>query len=71
VLANTYELVALDGRAKLAMLRALALPLRVLTWALPSQGNCFGFWVTRPRYPADLQPWLELDHGDIVPKRHR
>lgn len=50
------------------LLRALALPLRVLTWVLPSQGNCFGFWVTKPTYPDDLQPWLTLDRDVVVPK---
>jgi SAM-dependent methyltransferase len=50
------------------LLRALAIPLQILTWALPSQGNCFGFWVTKPTYPDDLQPWLTV-HGDaVVPK---
>jgi SAM-dependent methyltransferase len=65
-----YELVALAGPSKLALLKALAIPLRVLTWALPSQGNCFGFWVTRPKYPEDLQPWLTIADGTILPKGH-
>ncbi len=42
------------------LLRALAVPLRVLTWVAPTQGNCFGFWITKPRYPDDLQPWLAI-----------
>ena len=51
------------------LLRALAIPLRVLTWAAPKQGNCFGFWVTKPSYPDDLQPWLAIEHDQVVPKK--
>jgi SAM-dependent methyltransferase len=63
-----YEVV--PGRAKRTLLRALSVPLRALTRVMPSQGNCFGFWIEKPRYPADLQPWLTLEDGEIVPK-HR
>jgi SAM-dependent methyltransferase len=52
------------------LLRALAMPLKLLTWALPSQGNCFGFWVTKPKFPDDLQPWLTVADGTILPKGH-
>jgi SAM-dependent methyltransferase len=52
------------------LLRAISIPLRILTWALPSQGNCFGFWVTKPKYPDDLQPWLTVADGHILPKGH-
>jgi SAM-dependent methyltransferase len=64
-----YEVVAMQGRSKLALLKALAMPLKAVTWALPSQGNCFAFWVDKPQFPADLQPWLTMDGDAIVPKR--
>jgi SAM-dependent methyltransferase len=52
------------------LLRALSIPLRVLTWAVPSQGNCFGFWVAKPKLPDDLQPWLTVENGEILVKGH-
>lgn len=64
-----WDLVALSGRGKLALLRVLSIPLRLVTRIAPSQGNCFGFWATKPEYPRDLQPWLTMENDTIVPKR--
>jgi SAM-dependent methyltransferase len=60
---------AVPAGTRRALLRALELPLRALTRITPSQGNCFGFWIDKPSYPTDLQPWLEVTNGSIVPKR--
>jgi ubiquinone/menaquinone biosynthesis C-methylase UbiE len=66
-----YGFVALTSRARAAALRVLSPVLSLLTWLFPSQANCFAFWVTKPRYPGDLQPWLTMAGGELVPKAAR
>ena len=39
----------------------------LITRIFPSQANLFGFVVRKPELPTDLQPWLRLEDGVVVP----
>jgi hypothetical protein len=49
------------GRAKQLLVRAAAPIAEVVFRVIPSQGNLFGFCITKPDLPGDLQSWMELD----------
>jgi len=51
------------ARAKQMLVRAAAPIAKVMFRVLPSQGNLFGFCITKPDLPGDLQSWMELDGG--------
>jgi SAM-dependent methyltransferase len=48
-------------------IRAAAPAVAAIARAAPSQGNLFAFVVSKPQLPRDLQPWLRLEDGRVVP----
>jgi SAM-dependent methyltransferase len=63
---SIFEVVG--GRPMLARTMRLLQPaVRFAVRATPQQANLFGFAVLKPRLPRDLQPWVRLRDGDLVP----
>lgn len=62
-------LVEIDQGARASVLR-LARP--VVTWitrVLPRQANLFAFVIEKPRIPGDLQSWMRVEDGELLPDR--
>jgi hypothetical protein len=38
-----------------------------ITRVLPGQANLFAFAIEKPRLPDDLQPWMRVDGGQVLP----
>ena len=56
------------ARGARAAVRRLARPLvAAITRVLPSQANLFAFVIEKPRLPEDLQPWMQLEDGELRP----
>jgi ubiquinone/menaquinone biosynthesis C-methylase UbiE len=60
-------LVASDRSTRVGVLRAATPFVSAITRVLPRQANLFAFAIEKPRVPADLQPWMRLDDGELRP----
>lgn len=38
-----------------------------ITRVLPGQANLFAFVIEKPRLPGDLQPWMRVEDGQVLP----
>ena len=47
--------------------RAAVLPRLARARMLPRQGNLFAFLIEKPRLPSDLQPWMRIEEGELLP----
>jgi ubiquinone/menaquinone biosynthesis C-methylase UbiE len=52
---------------KAAVLRLARPVVAGITRVLPGQANLFAFVIEKPRLPDDLQPWMRVDGGDVLP----
>ena len=60
-------LVEIDRGARANMLRLARPVVTGITRVLPRQANLFAFAIEKPRLPADLQPWMRVDDGELLP----
>ena len=51
------------------MLRLARPIVAVITRMVPRQSNLFGFVIEKPRIPADLQSWMRVEDGELLPDR--
>jgi ubiquinone/menaquinone biosynthesis C-methylase UbiE len=62
-------LVESDRGTRAGVLRLATPFVSALTRVLPSQANLFAFAIEKPRLPADLQPWMQVEDGELAPDR--
>jgi ubiquinone/menaquinone biosynthesis C-methylase UbiE len=60
-------LVEADRGARAGLLRVAAPVVTGVTRVLPTQANLFAFAIEKPRLPADLQPWMRVEKGELRP----
>ena len=60
-------LVEVDRGARASLLRLAGPVVSGVTRVLPRQANLFAFAIEKPRLPADLQPWMRVDDGELRP----
>jgi ubiquinone/menaquinone biosynthesis C-methylase UbiE len=60
-------LVDADRGARAGLLRVAAPVVTGVTKVLPRQANLFAFAIEKPRLPADLQPWMRVEEGELRP----
>jgi hypothetical protein len=60
-------LVEADRGARAGLLRLAGPVVSGITRILPSQANLFAFVVEKPQLPADLQPWMRVEDGELLP----
>ena len=60
-------LLGVDRSARASLLRLVRPVISGLTRVLPRQANLFAFVIEKPRLPDDLQPWMRLEQGELVP----
>ena len=53
--------------ARAAVLRLSRPIVTGITRVLPGQANLFAFVIEKPRLPDDLQPWMRVESGQVVP----
>jgi len=61
------SLLEVDRGARARALRLARPVVAGITRLLPRQANLFAFAIEKPQLPADLQPWMRLENGDLVP----
>ena len=62
-------LLAVDRSGWGSVLR-IAMPVAErMSRLLPRQANLFAFAIEKPRLPADLQPWMQVEEGGLEPDR--
>jgi SAM-dependent methyltransferase len=60
-------LVDADRGARAGLLRLGGPVVSGITRIVPSQANLFAFVIEKPQLPADLQPWMRIDDGELLP----
>ena len=60
-------LVEIDRGVRSDLLRLAAPVVTLITRVLPRQANLFAFAIEKPRLPDDLQPWMRLEAGEVLP----
>jgi SAM-dependent methyltransferase len=60
-------LVEIDRGARANVLRMARPVVTMITRMLPRQGNLFAFLIEKPRLPSDLQPWMRVEEGELLP----
>lgn len=60
-------LVEIDRGVRSDLLRFAAPVVTLITRVLPRQANLFAFVIEKPRLPDDLQPWMRLEAGEVLP----
>ena len=61
------SLLEIDRSARASALRMARPVVAGITRLLPRQANLFAFAIQKPHLPADLQPWMRLENGDLAP----
>jgi ubiquinone/menaquinone biosynthesis C-methylase UbiE len=61
------SLLEVDRSARTSALRLARPVVAGITRLLPRQANLFAFAIQKPQLPADLQPWMRLENGDLAP----
>jgi hypothetical protein len=61
------SLLEVDRGTRASALRLARPVVAGITRLLPRQANLFAFAVQKPHLPADLQPWMRLENGDLAP----
>lgn len=61
------SLLEVDRGARARALRLARPVVAGITRLLPRQANLFAFAIQKPQLPADLQPWMRVENGDLVP----
>lgn len=56
-----------DRSGRATVLRLARPVVTGLTRVLPRQANLFAFAIEKPRLPADLQPWMRVEGGELLP----
>ena len=60
-------LVEIDRGARASVLRIARPVVTLITRMLPRQRNLFAFLIEKPRIPSDLQPWMRIEEGELLP----
>lgn len=60
-------LLEVDRGARARVLRLAGPVISGLTRVLPRQANLFAFVIEKPRLPRDLQPWMRVEDGELLP----
>jgi len=60
-------LVEIDRGPRANVLRLARPVVSMITRMLPRQGNLFAFLIEKPRLPRDLQPWMRVEQGELLP----
>jgi ubiquinone/menaquinone biosynthesis C-methylase UbiE len=60
-------LVEIDRGARASVLRVARPVVTMITRMLPRQANLFAFLIEKPRIPSDLQPWMRVEEGELLP----
>jgi ubiquinone/menaquinone biosynthesis C-methylase UbiE len=60
-------LIEADRGPRAALLRLARPVVTGITRVLPSQANLFAFAIEKPQLPDDLQPWMRVDGGVLLP----
>jgi len=60
-------LIEIDRGARANVLRMARPVVTMVTRMLPRQGNLFAFLIEKPRLPRDLQPWMRVEQGELLP----
>jgi SAM-dependent methyltransferase len=59
--------VEIDRGARAQVLRLARPAVTMLTRMLPRQANLFAFLIEKPRLPGDLQSWMRVEEGELLP----
>lgn len=60
-------LLEVDRGRRAGLLRLAEPVVAGITRLLPRQANLFAFAIEKPRIPDDLQPWMRVEGGEVVP----
>ena len=61
--------VEVDRGARAKVLRLARPIVTMITRLLPRQSNLFAFVIEKPRIPGDLQSWMRVEDGELLPDR--
>ena len=61
------SLVEIDRGTRARVLRMARPVVTLITRVMPRQANLFAFLIEKPRIPSDLQDWMRVEEGELIP----